>query len=777
MKKTLLKKLTLSILFMTACTSLYATISKVEIGGTTIDVAQDASGTGWTWTADSNLISLTSDYPGDSIWIGSNNKSDVINLSYTGDVTIRSSTRDAIRCEGALRISRKNGENGQLSFVYDEEKGRNYAMMIWGKLTINSGDIHASSTATATAMKNEKGAVVCAAEGFLITGDANLFITTTSEYVHGFRYEDDSEISTTGTVSINATGKGYAFLALDGLLTIQEGIVSLSNSDTPENMIWGNNLQLSEENTTLIYNNGIPPTLSSSSPANGTHETEVTLSGTDLAGIVRITANGKEAKLLTAEEGEVTFIMPAGVEGEQASFLVETTGGGAFLKNRFTYDDTSYRVTFQAGGDGNGYLGFCDVAGNNSIQKPDDPTLPDDPKVLFTGKWYKDEFCIIGSSEEYNFEDVITEEKTIYALFYETERTPADKEKEVAINTPISIGLNISFILEDKDNITISPDPGNVEAVTDDSNTYLFTITHDAFEYNTEYTVTIPANTMISSDFNEPIFTKDLSWSFTTEQEAALSSLTVSKGVLSPVFNAETTAYTVKVENEITEITISAAANVPEKTTVTGDGTKSLNEGSNVFDIVAKAENGTEKTYKITVIRQSPPLSSDATLKKLSVSEGTLAPVFNASVLQYAVEVASEIDEITIQATANSSAATVKGTGTKKLAEEENMFNIVVTAEDGSKKTYQIAVTHESQPVGIENIDSENDIAVYPNPITDYFCIKGITQPAVVSVYTIYGKTIWKRKVQAEENIFVGNIPSGIYLITVDGTAFKVVKR
>jgi uncharacterized repeat protein (TIGR02543 family) len=88
--------------------------------------------------------------------------------------------------------------------------------------------------------------------------------------------------------------------------------------------------------------------------------------------------------------------------------------------------------------------------------------------------------------------------------------------------------------------------------------------------------------------------------------DATLSSLTVSAGTLSPAFSANTTAYTVSVANSVSSITISAAAN-HTGATVSGAGSKSLNVGANAFSVVVTAQNGTtQKTYTVTVTRQSP---------------------------------------------------------------------------------------------------------------------------------------------------------------------------
>ena len=183
--------------------------------------------------------------------------------------------------------------------------------------------------------------------------------------------------------------------------------------------------------------------------------------------------------------------------------------------------------------------------------------------------------------------------------------------------------------------------------------------------------------------------------------DATLATLTVSAGTLSPAFDAGTTSYTVSVANSVSEITIGATAAHAAATIAAGaTGAKNLNVGDNPFDIVVTAEDGTPKTYTIIVTRAAVPVpSSDATLATLTVSAGTLSPAFDAGTTSYTVNVGNNVSEITIGATANHAAATIAGTGSKSLSVGDNPFDIVVTAEDGTPKTYTIIVTRAAAPV------------------------------------------------------------------------------
>jgi hypothetical protein len=191
-------------------------------------------------------------------------------------------------------------------------------------------------------------------------------------------------------------------------------------------------------------------------------------------------------------------------------------------------------------------------------------------------------------------------------------------------------------------------------------------------------------------------------YNYTTNQpevvlssDAALSSLTVSEGTLTPVFTPEHLHYAVEVDSTVTSITLTATANHPAAT-VSGDGVKSLVKGHNPFTITVTAQDGTVKEYSVTVRVLSAgvePLSDDANLSSLMVSAGTLTPDFSPAITSYAVEVEYAVSSITITADANHPAAFVDGTGEHHLLEGNNTFNIDVTAENSATKTYTVNVT------------------------------------------------------------------------------------
>lgn len=91
-----------------------------------------------------------------------------------------------------------------------------------------------------------------------------------------------------------------------------------------------------------------------------------------------------------------------------------------------------------------------------------------------------------------------------------------------------------------------------------------------------------------------------------SEYQASLSSnnnlkdLKVDGYEISPVFNKDTLEYTVKVDEDVTKINVTAYVE-DSKAKVNGEGELEVSQGNNSFNIVVVAENGSEKTYKLNV--------------------------------------------------------------------------------------------------------------------------------------------------------------------------------
>ena len=125
----------------------------------------------------------------------------------------------------------------------------------------------------------------------------------------------------------------------------------------------------------------------------------------------------------------------------------------------------------------------------------------------------------------------------------------------------------------------------------------------------------------------------------------------------------------------------------------------------------------------------APSKSSNNALASLTVSAGELAPAFDPTITDYTLSLPLRTNKITFTATPSDSKATVQGDGEVALRGGENKVAVVVTAEDGSAKTYNITVKVAREPTVFFSLNGES-LGVMQD--TD-----GVTPPAGFSPTTV----------------------------------------
>ena len=88
--------------------------------------------------------------------------------------------------------------------------------------------------------------------------------------------------------------------------------------------------------------------------------------------------------------------------------------------------------------------------------------------------------------------------------------------------------------------------------------------------------------------------------------------------------------------------------------------------------------------------------SSNANLSNLGIKPNDFSG-FKPGTTTYNVTVPEDVESVEVYATAQDSGASISGTGNKTLEYGENALSVVVTAEDGTTKTYTINVTREGE--------------------------------------------------------------------------------
>ena len=148
--------------------------------------------------------------------------------------------------------------------------------------------------------------------------------------------------------------------------------------------------------------------------------------------------------------------------------------------------------------------------------------------------------------------------------------------------------------------------------------------------------------------------------------------------------------------------------------------------GGYTFDQETLSLASKSKSVKIiTQAQLEASYSKNNNLSKLAVEGYSLSPSFSSSVTSYTVNLPANTESIKVTGTKADSSASVEGLGTKTVEDGSNTIKIVVTAENGSTKTYTInAIVEELDPI-IVTVDEQEYTVVrkaklLEAPNTDY---------------------------------------------------------
>lgn len=164
-------------------------------------------------------------------------------------------------------------------------------------------------------------------------------------------------------------------------------------------------------------------------------------------------------------------------------------------------------------------------------------------------------------------------------------------------------------------------------------------------------------------------------------------------------FDKDKTSYEITLDKDKVEINAILSDN---NSKVVGTGIKTLNYGSNTFNIVVTSEKGTSKTYKL-IINRTDNRSDDATLKNISIDGISFS--FKSDKTTYNLTIDKET--VNISAIKNNDKASISGDiGSKKLSYGNNSLKIVVTSEKGTKNTYTLNITRKDARSANNNLAS-----------------------------------------------------------------------
>lgn len=153
-----------------------------------------------------------------------------------------------------------------------------------------------------------------------------------------------------------------------------------------------------------------------------------------------------------------------------------------------------------------------------------------------------------------------------------------------------------------------------------------------------------------------------------------LATITASTGTLSPAFNKDVVDYSIYVPVEEDKIDLNAIAEDSVFAQVKMNGPEKLNIGTNKYTFTVTAEDGSTKTYTVTVTREASKVASESTLlKEIKVENGTLTQSFNKEVFVYKYKKGNDV--ISIEGIAED--------GNNKIMYFDQDGVIVIVVEDG----------------------------------------------------------------------------------------------
>lgn len=194
-------------------------------------------------------------------------------------------------------------------------------------------------------------------------------------------------------------------------------------------------------------------------------------------------------------------------------------------------------------------------------------------------------------------------------------------------------------------------------------------------------------------------------------------------GTLSPEFYRETYEYTVEFGEsvnlyELTEIELEAKAE-DDRATVKGTGKITLEEGENSIPITVTAENGTERTYTIKVVKPKKVEQSELRLQTLILNgikkDGTYQTIdleLDPEKFEYDLQVPNDIKGISVNPTTENEDIIIEKEGNEDLEEGENKIEITLISPSDKevKTTYVLNIKRE---VAIHEEVKDNNQQMY----------------------------------------------------------------
>lgn len=250
--------------------------------------------------------------------------------------------------------------------------------------------------------------------------------------------------------------------------------------------------------------------------------------------------------------------------------------------------------------------------------------------------------------------------------------------------------------------------------------------TNSVFAYG--YDLSITSNTVtVGNSVTLNIKVSDAAGKFTISSS---NSQVVSISSSSSWIDNTTQSITLKANKEGSATITVTASDVTSYDGKAITGSKSVTITAKAKQVVNNNNNSGGNNNNYTPAK-STPKSSNNFLTSLTVDGLKLNETFDKETLEYTLTVPAETEKIKINAQVSDSSAKVTGTGEVKVSTGLNKLEIIVTAENGSKRTYKLnATVEELKPIKV-TVDNKEYTVIRKRKelpkISEYFEEKEVT--------------------------------------------------
>ena len=111
------------------------------------------------------------------------------------------------------------------------------------------------------------------------------------------------------------------------------------------------------------------------------------------------------------------------------------------------------------------------------------------------------------------------------------------------------------------------------------------------------------------------------------------------------------------------------------------------------------------------------------------------------------------------------------------FADGNEYFSIVKTKSEIIKDVR--TVRFRNVPLSVEGVESEKvDLSIFPNPVASTLSLQGLRTEATLKVLSMDGATLIDTVVTPANNrVDVSSLATGVYLLQVNGTMVKFIKK